>query len=145
MYATATSARHKFVSDGVGSTPPERLLVMLYDRLLRDLDDATGAIERADVGASHDALTHAQDIVAELHSALDPTRWDGADAMAGLYAYLAELLGRANMAKSAALVAEARSVIAPLRDTWAEAYASTAAAAPVAAASRPAGGLDVAG
>lgn len=150
MYATATTARNKFVADGVGSTSQERLLVMLYDRLLRDLDDATGALGAADVAAAHTALAHAQDIVAELHSALDPTRWDGADAMAGLYTYIAELLGRANMAKSVALVAEARSVIAPLRDTWADAYAATSAAAasPFAAAAvgaTAAGGLDVSG
>jgi flagellar protein FliS len=155
MYATATTARNKFVADGVGSTPQERLLVMLYDRLLRDLDDADRAIAAIEIPAAHDALTHAQDIVAELHSALDPARWDGADAMADLYTYLADLLGRANMAKSAALVAEARAVVAPLRDTWADAYAAlttvaasplaTAAAGGIAAAGVGAGGLDVAG
>lgn len=144
MYATATTARHRFVADGVGSTPPERLLVLLYDRLLRDLDDAERAIAAIEIPAAHDALTHAQDIVAELHSALDPGRWDGADRMADLYAYVADLLGRANMGKSAELVAEARSVIAPLRDTWAEAYTVTSAAAPVAAVIGD-GGLDVAG
>jgi flagellar protein FliS len=149
MYATATTARNKFVADGVGSTPQERLLVMLYDRLLRDLDDATAAIATSDVGGAHTALAHAQDIVAELHSALDPSRWDGADAMADLYTYLADLLGRANMAKSSALVAEARSVVAPLRDTWADAYAATTAVASpfaaVAVAAPAAGGLDVSG
>lgn len=144
MYATTTAARNKFVADGVGSTPPERLLVLLYDRLLRDLDDADRGIAAIDIPVAHDALTHAQDIVAELHSALDPTRWDGADHMAEIYAYLADLLGRANMSKSVVLVAEARSVIAPMRDTWAEAYAVTSAAGPVAAVVGT-GSLDVAG
>ncbi|MBK5224001.1 MAG: flagellar export chaperone FliS [Acidimicrobiia bacterium] len=141
MYATAI-ARNKFVADGVGSTPQERLLVLLYDRLLRDLDDASVAIGGSDVGGAHDALTHAQDIVAELHSALDPARWDGADAMAALYTYLADVLARANISKSTNLVAEARSLVAPMRDTWAEAHAITAA--PVAVSSA-AGGIDVAG
>jgi flagellar secretion chaperone FliS len=146
MYATATAARNRFVADGVGSTPPERLLVLLYDRLLRDLDDADTAIAATDVPSAHDALTHAQDIVAELHSALDPSRWDGAEAMAGIYAYLADILGRANIAKSADLVAEARSVIAPMRDTWAEACtAASAAAVPATAAVVGDGSLDVAG
>ena len=142
MYATAT-ARNKFVADGVGTTPPERLLVMLYDRLLRDLDDATGAIGGAQIGPAHDALTHAQDIVAELHSALDTSAWDGAEAMAELYTWLGELLSRANMAKSAPLVAEARSLVQPLRDTWDEAYRAISSK-PV-GATAPAGGLDVAG
>jgi len=136
-------ARDRFVSDGVGSTPPGKLLVLLYDRLLRDLDEAAVAIERRDPSVAHDALTHAQDIVAELHSALDPDRWDGAEAMGDLYTWLAELLGRANMKKSAALVDEARSLVAPLRDTWAEAYQSLAANTSVATATT--GGLDVSG
>lgn len=144
MYATTSTARNRFVADGVGSTPPERLLVMLYDRLLRDLDDGIIAIGRVDVAGAHDALTHAQDIVAELHSALDLDRWEGAQAMADLYTYLADLLARANMTKSAPLVAEARKLVDPLRDTWAEA-AQSLASAPVAAVNPRAGSLDVAG
>lgn len=144
MYATATTARNKFVADGVGSTSQERILVMLYDRLLRDLDDAAASIGAGDTFPAHEALTHAQDIVAELHSALDPSRWDGAEALGGLYAYLADVLARANIAKSPGLVAEARSVVAPLRDTWDE--ACTAMSAPqVSGSMAPAGGLDVAG
>ena len=144
MYAPST-ARNKFVADGVGTTPPERMLVLLYDRLLRDLDDAALAIGRVDVGDAHDALTHAQDIVAELHSALDTDAWDGAAAMADLYTWLGELLARSNMAKSADLVAEARSLVQPLRDTWAEACQALATASPVSAVSASAGGLDVSG
>ncbi|MDZ7678957.1 MAG: flagellar export chaperone FliS [Acidimicrobiales bacterium] len=144
MYAPTTTARSKFVADGVGTIPPERLLVLLYDRLLRDLDDATVAIGRGEVAGSHEALTHAQDIVAELHSALDFDRWDGAQAMADLYTWLADLLGRANITKSASLVAEARSLVQPLRDTWAEAYQSLSAASAGAPAAS-AGGLDLSG
>jgi flagellar secretion chaperone FliS len=144
MYAPST-ARNKFVADGVGTTPPERMLVLLYDRLLRDLDDADLAIGRFDVGGAHDALTHAQDIVAELHSALDADAWDGAGAMADLYTWLGDLLARANMAKSGALVGEARSLVQPLRDTWAEACQAVATASPVSAVGASVGGLDVSG
>jgi len=137
----AVTARNRFVSDGVGSMPQGKLLVLLYDRMLRDLDEAAVAIDRRDAVAAHEALTHAQDIVAELHSALDVDRWDGAPAMVDIYTFLADLLGRANMAKSLPLVAEARSVIAPLRDTWAEAHA----AATESAVPQVAGSVDVAG
>jgi flagellar secretion chaperone FliS len=140
MHATA---RNKFISDGVGSTPPERLLIMLYDRLVRDLDDAAIAAASADVNATHEALSHAQDIVAELHSALNSDAWAGAEPMAELYTWLADLLARANVHKSIELVAEARSLVAPLRDTWAEAYELLPTTQSVAAV--PAGGLDVAG
>lgn len=142
MYAT--TARNRFMSDGVGSTPPERLLVLLYDRLLRDLDEASAAVVDGDVCATHEALSHAQDIVAELHSALDPERWDAAESMAGLYTWLADLLGRANIGKDLSLIAEARSLIEPLRDTWDEAY-KVVSALPVPATAGPEGGLDVSG
>ena len=148
MRSPAATARNRFVSDGVGSMPQGKLLVLLYDRMVRDLDEAAVAIDRRDTVGAHEALTHAQDIVAELHSALDVDRWDGAQAMVDIYTFLADLLGRANMAKSLALVAEARSVVLPLRDMWGEAYeASTLAAGSgvgngVAVA---AGALDVAG
>lgn len=152
MYATATaSARQKFVNDGVGNTPPERLLVMLYDRLLRDLDDAVIAIAQSDVGGAHSALAHAQDIVAELHSALDLDAWDGAEAMSGLYVWLGELLAQANVKKSTALVDEARSLVQPMRDTWDEAYQALASASVCVGAAAfgdgalGTGGLDVSG
>lgn len=141
-----TQARDRFVTDGVGSMPQGKLLVLLYDRLLRDLDESAVAIERRDPSGAHDALTHAQDIVAELHSALDVERWDGAQAMVDIYTYLADLLARANVAKSTALVIEARSVVAPLRDTWSEAYTAANEAHVLATATHAAGGgLDVAG
>lgn len=141
-----TTARNRFVDDGVGSMPQGKLLVLLYDRLLRDLDEAVVAIDGHETAVAHDALTHAQDIVAELHSALDVDRWDGAPAMVDLYTFLAELLARANIAKSTTLVLEARSVVAPLRDTWSEAYAAASETQALAGAARAAaGGLDVAG
>ena len=155
MRSPAATARNRFVSDGVGSMPQGKLLVLLYDRMLRDLDEAAVAIDRRDAVAAHEALTHAQDIVAELHSALDVDRWDGAPAMVDIYTFLADLLGRANMAKSVSLVLEARSVVTPLRDTWAEAYTTSVQVGPETVAvggtygashSAPvAGALDVAG
>ncbi|MFP3906753.1 MAG: hypothetical protein ACLFWR_06955, partial [Acidimicrobiales bacterium] len=61
-----------------------------------------------------------------------------------IYTWLADLLGKANMTKSAPLVAEARSLVQPLSDTWSEAYQSlitTPAAAPAVSG----GGLDISG
>lgn len=151
MYATATTARSRFMTDGVGSTPPERLLVLLYERLLRDLDEAATAIGAGTVEGAHEALSHAQDIIAELHAALDPGSWELADRMGDLYTWLAETLAQANMKKDAALVAEARSVVQPLCDTWSEAARTAGAGTTVAPGgiapptSIAAGGLDVAG
>ncbi|MFA5566311.1 MAG: flagellar export chaperone FliS [Acidimicrobiia bacterium] len=144
MYAAQAAVRNRFITDGTGTVSQERLLIMLYERLLRDIDDAHTALgEPRNVAAAHEALAHAQDIVAELHSALNPELWEGGEEMASLYTYLATLLMQANLEKSQAKVAEARSIVAPMLATWQEAY--QAVTTPAHAAKVGTGTLDVAG
>jgi flagellar protein FliS len=125
-------ARDRYHLDGNGSTSQERLLVLLYERLLRDLDDAVAAMERRDYEGSHFTLVHAQEIVAELDAALDPGAWEGATGMSQIYSYLLDLLVAANVRKDPRLVRECISLAAPLAEAWAEAWTevSTTAARP---------------
>lgn len=144
MYAAQAAVRNRFISDGEGTVSQERLLILLYQRLVRDIDDAHSALAGTrNIGAAHEALAHAQDIVAELHSALNPTVWEGSEEMASLYLYLSNLLMRANLEKSVVLVAQARSIVAPMLEVWEEAYqAMNPTSQPAQAAT---GNLDVAG
>jgi flagellar protein FliS len=133
-------ALDRYHLDGNGSTSQERLLVLLYQRLLRDLDDAVAALERRDYEGSHFTLVHAQEIVAELDAALDPGAWEGATGMSQIYGYLLDLLVAANLRKDARLVRESISLVAPLAEAWAEAWtevATTAAPPGLRAASPP--------
>jgi flagellar protein FliS len=98
--------------------PPARLLVMLYDRLARDLDDAEVAIRTGDRAAARIALLHAQDIVSELERALDPAVWTAAVEMASVYVYLQGRLVNANIHQDLASVEECRAAIDPLREAW---------------------------
>jgi flagellar protein FliS len=131
----------RFHHDGAGSMSQERLLVMLYQRLLRDFDDAVEAMERRDYERSHFALLHAQKIVAELDDALDSDLWKGAAGLSQLYGYLLDLLVAANLRKDPRLVKECIALVAPVSEAWADAWTevSTTAAhpGPRAAASSP--------
>jgi flagellar protein FliS len=116
------NARRRFVTDGISVVPGGRLLIMLYERLMRDLDDASAAIASGSVPAAHEALTHGQAIVDELRYALDPAVWDGAHQLGEIYGWLSAQLLDANLRKDAEAVAACRPVVLSLLETWTEAY-----------------------
>jgi flagellar secretion chaperone FliS len=135
--STIAARRGRFLAQQVETATPAGLLVMLYDRLAVDLVRGEDALLAGDRAAAHTALLHAQEIVAELLSTLDPGAWEGGGRLASLYTYLlSELLG-ANVARDAARVARCRELVEPLRDAWREA-ASTFTAGALAADASPA-------
>ncbi len=117
----ATARTNPYLRDSVGTASPGRLLVMLYDRLALDLDRATAACERGVVETAHEALVHAQEIVAELHATLDVDTWPAAQNLRSVYEFLIEELSVANVEKDAARVAACRRIVAPLHAAWREA------------------------
>jgi flagellar protein FliS len=118
MTYNAQAARSRYAADAVSTASPARLLVMLYDRLLRDLVTAEEAAGKGDLMTMRSELVHAQDIVLELRTSLDTTAWDGAQALADLYTFLHGELVAANVQRDAARIASCRSLVEPLRDAW---------------------------
>ena len=121
---TPAILRRRYQADAVTTASASRLVVMLYDRLVRDLFAAHAAIGSADIPAAHHALLHAQEIVAELAGSLDVGQWDEARSLASLYEYLGYTLVRANLAKSQSYVMDCLEVVEPLRDAFATAAQS---------------------
>lgn len=119
-----TTMRDRYRTSAVETMSPGRLLVALYDRLVLDLHRASAAILAHDHAGSHEALVHAQAIVAELHDCLDTGAWAPAKGLADLYRYLDSRLVRANLAKDAGIVDECLRIVEPLRAAWAEAAGS---------------------
>ena len=113
--------RGQFIADTVATASPARLLTMLYDRLVRDLDDAESAILLANPQAAHNALRHAQDIVSELSYSLDAGSWPGGEHLDSLYTWLLGQLVTTNLTKDASLLSGCREVVEPLREAWHEA------------------------
>jgi|tagenome__1003787_1003787.scaffolds.fasta_scaffold19955966_2 flagellar protein FliS len=121
-----TALHRRYMNDAVSTVSPAKLVLMLYDRLVKDLEDAEEAISGRQVATASDKLVHAQDIIMELHSGLNVEVWSGGPGLASLYLWFHGELIRANVAKDAKLVATVRKQIEPLRDAWHQ-----AAAAPV--------------
>jgi flagellar protein FliS len=124
---TSPHLRDRYLQDSVNTASPGKLLTMLYDRLVLDLNLGEEALRSDDREVAHERLTHAQDIVLELRTTLDVEAWSGAPALANLYGYLiVELIG-ANVQRDADRVAACRTLVEPLRDAWREAAAAAVA------------------
>src|SRR5919199_2640434 len=105
----------RYVSDAVSTVPPARLVTMLYDALVRDLVQAEQAVQAGNVELANDKLVHAQAIVLELQSGLDPAKWSGAVQLDQLYVFWVNELMAANVAKDATRVAAVRRLVEPLQ------------------------------
>jgi flagellar protein FliS len=114
-------ARARFVNDGLATLSGPSLLLALYRRLERDLEEATDALHARSLDAAHTALVHAQEIVQELALALDTAAWPEAAQLRDLYGWLLDELVRANVTKDASVLASCGQVVSGLHAAWADA------------------------
>lgn len=126
MYNDARSA---YLSSAVTTASRPRLLVMLCDRLVLDVQRALDAQLTDDHHAAHINLLHAQDIVAELDTSLRADLWDGAAGLQALYRHLHGQLVKANVDRDFATTRHCLGLVSEIRDTWREAALAAAAAA----------------
>lgn len=113
--------RTRYLADAVATAGPAKLLTMLYDRLLLDLDRAEVALRAGSRAEGTQHLAHAQEIVAEFIANLNVGEWDGGDRLLSIYTYLlSEMIG-AGLSGDADRAAACRTVVTPLADAWREA------------------------
>ncbi len=119
-------ARAQYNQDAILSASPGRLLTMLFDRLMLDLQRAEAAQSEQDWNRASGYLIHAQDIVAELAGTLDVERWDGGQNLLAIYLFSSTKLVSANVEHSIERTREVIAIMEPLRQTWHEAAAIVA-------------------
>jgi flagellar secretion chaperone FliS len=123
-----TDARTAYLGGMVTTASPARLLVMLYDRLVLDIERAADLQEAQDFAAAGQQLMHAQDIVLELQGSLRLDAWDGAQQLSAIYGFLHSELVRANVRRDVAMTRGCLSLVRPLAEAWREAALAAAVA-----------------
>jgi len=122
--AAAQGKRAQLNREAVLSATPVRLLTMLYDRLMLDLDRAEAAQDSENWPVASENLLHAQAIVDELTTSLNVAAWDGADGLLAIYTYVSNALIGANIHRDVARTRESIVLLEPLRQAWHEAAAA---------------------
>jgi flagellar protein FliS len=116
-----TNARAAYMDASVATASPARLLIMLFDRLVLDVQRGLAAQLCGDLEETHRQLTHAQDILLELATSLRPDEFRGGHDLAALYGFLHRQLVKANVHKDASITAEVLTMVTDLCETWREA------------------------
>lgn len=109
----------KYQETMVHTMGPERMIVMLYEGVVRHLQAARADLGRGDVAGKASHLKKAQNIVAELRHSLDPTvATDLADNLSALYGYIFNELIEAQISTETRHIDDVLRVIAPLLMAW---------------------------
>jgi flagellar protein FliS len=126
MYATRRNATSAYRDNAVATASPARLLVMLVERLVLDVERGLAAQRSGEWSEAHRHLLHAQDIVLELEHSLDVDKMPAGKQLASLYEFLRNRLVLANVRRDPRLTTESLTLSRQLSDTWREAAMAAA-------------------
>jgi len=100
---------------------PHRLILMLYDGALANLQHAANAMESGNQAAARTHILKTQDILSELLACLNPEQGgEIAQNLKQLYLYAINRLVQANLRKDRSLLDEVAGYVRQLRSAWAE-------------------------
>ena len=116
-----THARAAYMDASVATADPVRLLVMLCDRLVLDVQRSLSAQNVRDFPEAHNQLVHAQSIVLELRSSLRPELFAGGDQLGAIYDHLYRQLVLANVHKDVDATEHCLDLVTAIAGTWRDA------------------------
>ena len=100
---------------------PSRLVVMLYDDMLENLDVIVGAIEAGDIEARYVASERVSEVLYQLCIALDLQNGGVIAAnLASLYKHGILQMTEINFTNDASIAGSLKTVLEPLRASWVE-------------------------
>jgi flagellar protein FliS len=112
------AGRNAYLGSMVSTASPARLLVLLYDRLILDLQRAHEAQTVGEHLSAGTHLLHAQEIILELQSSLDIEAWDGGGRLFGIYTWLYREMVRANVQRDLTATQSCIDLVQPLAEAW---------------------------
>jgi flagellar protein FliS len=116
-----TNARATYLDASIATASPARLLVMLLDRLVLDVQRGLEAQGNGVFDEAHKHFIHAQDILLELQVSLRPDEFKGGPELADLYGFLHRQLVQANIRRDQAITQDVLTFVTDLCDTWKQA------------------------
>lgn len=107
------------------SSSPERLILLLYERLLVSLKRAAHAIRTRDVEGKHESLVRARDILCELLGSLDHEKGGAlARSLASLYVFWDREIADAGRTLDEARLVRVTGMVAELHESWTQAVSA---------------------
>ncbi len=108
--------------NAVAGSSPVRLLVLLYDQLIKDVRQALAAMERGDIEVRTAALDHALLVLGHLHANVDQEHGgEAAGHLTRFYTLLGERLLEAQARVAPEILREDVQTLLGVREAWLEA------------------------
>jgi len=115
------NAYQQYQQNAILSSPPEKLVLMLYEGALKFLKLAKKSIEERNFVEANNNIIRVEDIVMELNMSLD-MNYEISKNLRSLYNFIYEKLIQANIKKDARILEEVEGILIGLKEAWQEAY-----------------------
>lgn len=123
---TNSNAVNTYLQNSINTAPREKLLLMLYDGLVRFIKQGIAGIDEKDIKKSNTNFIKAQNIVAEFMASLNvKAGGEMASNLNLLYDYMKRRLMEANIKKDKAIAEEILGYSEELKSAFEEAYKMT--------------------
>lgn len=111
---------HNYRETQIKTASKGKLIVMLYDGIVRNLDIAIEAIPEKQFDVANRSILKAQDIISELIVSLNMDAGDFSKNLLNIYSFLNARLIDANMRKAIEPLNFVRKMASELREAWIE-------------------------
>lgn len=119
-------ALNTYQQNSVNTASKERLLLMLFDGLVKFIKQGIAGIDEKDINKSNTNFTKAQSIILELIASLNmEIGGEISKSLSLMYDYMHRRLVEANIKKDTAIATEVLGFAEELKDTFEEAYKLT--------------------
>ncbi|MDK2919026.1 MAG: flagellar secretion chaperone FliS [Candidatus Petromonas sp.] len=121
--STASTNKNKFdhyKEQAILTARSEELTLMLYNGIIKFLNQAKIFIDQKNIEKSHNAIVKAQDIITELNVTLNMD-YEISKGLRSLYDFMNRRLMEANIEKDKVIIDEVIELAEEMRDTWKEA------------------------
>lgn len=109
---------HNYRETQIKTASKGKLVVMLYEGVVRNLDIAIEAIPEKQFDVANRSILNAQDIISELIMALNMEAGDFSKNLLNIYSFLNTKLIDANIRKDTEPLKFVRMMVSELRDAW---------------------------